>query len=372
MAFRVLLVGGGSGGHVYPLVAVARALKKQDPNVRVKLMGDGPFVARAAKGADLPFTGIIAPKLRRYSSASNVMDLFKAPLALVQSLWKVFWFMPDAVFAKGGYTSVFPVLAARLYMIPVYLHESDSVPGMGNRILAKRAKLIFTAFEKANQVFAGFPTMLVGNPVRKDLAGLDRDASRTAFSLATDKATILVIGGSQGAKQINGVVIEGLVQLMQAGYQIIHQCGDTNYQEVTAAVEQVIAEGDESYGKLIKEQYRAYPFLDGQQLATAYAACDVAITRASANVLTELASIGKPMIVVPLASAAQNHQAENALELTRYGGVVISGANLTPHLLMQELSSLLVPQRYEKVSASLKAFAKPDAADHIARTILNG
>jgi UDP-N-acetylglucosamine--N-acetylmuramyl-(pentapeptide) pyrophosphoryl-undecaprenol N-acetylglucosamine transferase len=356
---------------VYPLVAVAQALKRQDAQVQVKLMGDGVFVKRAAQDAGLPFTTITAPKLRRYTSAANVLDLFKVPAALIQSLWKLFWYMPDAVFAKGGYTSVFPVLVARLYLIPVYLHESDAVPGMGNTMLAKRAKLIFTSFEKSTAAFGDFATMLVGNPVR-ELGNPDKGASLKAFSLATDKATVLIIGGSQGATQINDVVVEGLVQLMQAGFQIIHQCGDANFEDVSKAVEQVITEGDASYGELIKAQYRAYPFLDAQQLATAYAACDIAVTRASANILTELATLGKPMIIVPLANAAQNHQAENAAEMTRYGGIVMSGVNVTPHLLLAQLKELLVPQRYEQVSASLKTFARPGAADNIAKTILNG
>src|SRR3989304_9041483 len=140
MAYRVLLVGGGSGGHVYPLIAVARALqdqaKAQGKKVNVKLMGDGPFVARAAKEAGLSYTGIIAPKLRRYASAGNMLDVLKIPVAIAQSLWKLLWFMPDVVFAKGGYTCAFPTLAARFYMIPVFLHESDAVPGLANRMMA--------------------------------------------------------------------------------------------------------------------------------------------------------------------------------------------------------------------------------------------
>src|SRR4030042_1962858 len=175
MAFRILLVGGGSGGHVYPLIAVARALqeqaKAQNRKVTVKLMGDGPFVARAAKEAGFKYTSIIAPKLRRYASAGNVLDVFKIPLALLQSLWKLFWFMPNAVFAKGGSTCAFTPLAARFYMIPVFLHESDSVPGLANRLLAKRSQLVFTSFMAADEMFRGMglPTMLVGNPFRKEL-----------------------------------------------------------------------------------------------------------------------------------------------------------------------------------------------------------
>src|SRR5512140_3639072 len=158
MAYRVLLVGGGTGGHVYPLIAVARSLRAQaqakGQALDVLLLGDGPYLERAAKEAGIPYKTIIAPKLRRYASAGNMVDVLKVPIALAQSLWRLFWYMPDVVFAKGGYTCAFPVLAARWYRIPVYLHESDSIPGLSNRTLAKRAKLIFTAFPSADQQFA--------------------------------------------------------------------------------------------------------------------------------------------------------------------------------------------------------------------------
>lgn len=372
MGFRVLLVGGGSGGHVYPLVAVAQALKKARPDVQVKLMGDGPFVARAAKEAGLPYTGIVAPKLRRYASVHNIMDTVMAPLALAQAFWKLFWYMPDAVFAKGGYTSVFPCIAARVFMIPVYLHESDSVPGMGNRLLAKRAKLIFTAFEKAAAALAPNATVLVGNPVRPGLGGADKAASLAAFQLQSGKPTVLVIGGSQGAGHINKVVMDGLVQMAQDGWQVIHQTGDANYKAVSEEAAKIIKDGEGTWAAAVQAQYRAYPFLDEGQLAAAYAACDVAVTRASANVLTELSLSGKPMVMVPLPGSAQDHQLENAAELSKYGNIIMDDANLTPVTLVTQLGRLMQPETYAKVSAATRAFARPDAADKIAQVILKG
>lgn len=374
MAFRVLLVGGGSGGHVYPLVAVGKALllRGKDRDTQVKLMGDGPFIKRAGEENGIPYKVIMAPKLRRYSSAANVTDWLKAPFALWQSLWNLFWFMPDAVFAKGGYTSAFPVLVARLYRIPVYLHESDSVPGLANRTLARRARLIFTAFESAQDALQGYPTMLVGNPVRRALAGVDRASALRAFKFVDDKPTVLIIGGSQGAMQLNEVLINTLVEMVTAGYQIIHQCGDTNYKEMSERLERIAKEGAGTYGDLIVAQYRLYGFLNESQLAAAYTACDIAVTRASANVLTELAYLGKPMVIVPLATAAQNHQVHNAAELLKYGNSIIQGVNITPHILLGELKKLLEPDTYQRVSTSVRAFAKEDAAEKIADVILQG
>lgn len=361
---------------MYPMVAVAKALKKTGASagrtVQVKLMGDGPFLERAARENDLPFKKIMAPKLRRYASAANATDWLKAPFALWQSLWNLFWYMPDAVFSKGGYTSAFPVLVARLYAIPVYLHESDSVPGLANSVLAKRAKLIFTAFKSAQDALQEFPTMLVGNPIRQGLGGVDKTSALEAFKLQGDKPTILVIGGSQGAQQINEVMVDGLVEMIQQGYQIIHQCGDVHYKNISEQIEAIAKEGEGSYGDAVNAQYRLYPFLNESQLAAAYGACDIALTRASANVLAELSALGKPMIIIPLAGSAQNHQFKNAMELSQYGNVVIQGANVTPHILMKEMAGLLTPERYQQVSQATRAFAKLDAADNIANVILQG
>lgn len=376
MAFRVLLVGGGTGGHVYPLVAVAHSLQKQaakkGQTVRILMMGDGPIFARAAKENNIKYTTIVAPKLRRYTSAGNIFDLFKIPFALAQSLFKLWWFMPDAVFAKGGYTCAFPTLAARLYFIPVFLHESDSVPGLANRMLAKRSKLVFTSFGGSDRMFTemGRPTMLVGNPFRAELCCIDHAQASAALGLDAGKKTVLIIGGSLGAKQLNDLVLNGLVQMVRKGYQIIHQTGDKNFNEVKKAIEQYMTEGKDSYAPLIAAQYRVYPFLDQGQLATAYGAADVAVTRASAGVLTELSYVGKPMIVVPLPGSANDHQLSNAAELGRFGAVVMDGANVSVQVLLSQLERILEPVTYADISTRIKAFAKPDAADKIAQTML--
>ncbi len=374
MTRRILLVGGGTGGHIYPLIAVARALKAQASDVDVLMMGDGPILKRAATEAGIRFTSIIAPKLRRYSSAGNFFDIFKIPIALIQSLWHLLIYMPDAVFAKGGYTCAFPVLVARLYLIPVYLHESDSVPGLANRLLAKRSKLVFTAFASADESFTqlGRPTMLVGNPFRQELCCVDRTAAHVALKLDPSKKTILIIGGSLGAVQLNELVLNSLVQLVQKGFQIIHQTGDKNFTDVKKAVEQYMAEGKDTYATLIAAQYRVYPFLDQDQLATVYGAADVAVTRGSANLLTELSSLGKPMIIVPLSGSANDHQVANAADLGRFGAVVMDGANVSAQVLMAQLDRLLNPATYADVSTRIRAFAKPDAALRIAQTILQG
>lgn len=378
MTYRVLLVGGGSGGHVYPLVAVARALQAQaaakGTQLELLMLGDGPYLERAAKEAGIRYKTIIAPKLRRYMSVENVFDIFKVPIALMQSFWRLFWFMPDVVFAKGGYTCAFPTLAARFYRVPVYLHESDSVPGLANRTLAKRSKLVFTAFDSADQYFAklGRPTMQVGNPMNTSFSGVDHAAALKALGLLPEHKTILVMGGSQGAQQLNDLLINGLVQMVNRGWNIIHQTGDNNFADVKKSAEQDITEGKEGYAALITAQYRVYPYFDQSQLATAYAAADVVITRAGAGSLAEISYLGKPCIIVPLPGSAGDHQLYNAIEMAKYGAIVVDSSNITPQLLMAQIDRLLDPATYADVSTRIRGFAKPDAAQKIASVLLGG
>lgn len=371
MSYRVLLVGGGSGGHVYPMMAVADALKSQaqQKNIQLELMvlGEGAFAKKAAQERGLKYRSIAAGKYRRYFSLLNILDIFKLPVALVQSFWHLFWFMPDAVFAKGGAASVFPGLVARLYFIPLYLHESDSVPGAANAFLGRMARMVFLSFANAQQYFK--TGVVVGNPVRKELLTGDRAAGLADFQLKDGLKTILVIGGSQGAKQINDLILNALV-LMVKDYQVIHQCGEEQYKSVSAEVARFIKEGEGAYGPSITENYRLYPFLDSQKSASAYAAADIVISRAGAGSLFEIALAGKPVIVIPLAGSAGNHQSLNALEFAKFGGVVLEGANATTNILLSQIQMLLGPERYASVSQQIRGFAKPDAADKIAEAIL--
>jgi UDP-N-acetylglucosamine--N-acetylmuramyl-(pentapeptide) pyrophosphoryl-undecaprenol N-acetylglucosamine transferase len=256
----------------------------------------------------------------------------------------------------------------------VYLHESDSVPGLANRILAKRSRLVFTSFPSADQYFMqiGRPTMLVGNPFRAELCCVDRTAAHQALKLEPGQKTILIIGGSLGAQQLNDLVLDSLVQIVQRGYQVIHQTGDRNFDAVKKAVERYMQEGKDTYAPLIAAKYRVYPFLDQGQLATAYGAADIAVTRASAGVLSELAYAGKPMVIIPLPGSANDHQLFNAMELRKLGAVVMDGANISAQVLLAEMDRLLNDPAIADVSARIRTFAKPDAADKIAATILRG
>lgn len=366
---RILLVGGGSGGHVYPLIAVAEELKKQagPEGVDIMLLGEGDFLARAARENGYQYRGILAGKLRRYASILTALDFIKAPISFAQSFWHVFWYMPDAVFSKGGSSSVAPCLVATLFFIPVYIHESDSVSGLANRIIGRFAKKIYLAFESGAASFADKSKIqVVGNPVRDEIFGAARDESLRAFGFSPERKTILVLGGSQGAKKINDTVLDLLVMATNT-YQIIHQCGESQFKEVNSAVERLVKEGEGSYAEKIKSSYRLKPFFDSKELAMAYAASDVVISRAGSGLIFEIAALGKPAIIIPLANSAGDHQKANAMEFSRYGAVMIEEANLTRNIILNQVDHILADP---SIPGKIKSFIKTDAAAAIAAGIL--
>lgn len=370
MSKRILLVGGGSGGHVFPLMAVAEALRAADPSAELIVFGEGQFLETAIKDSGLPYVKILAGKFRRYFSPLIVWDIIKMPLGFFQCLWLMFRYMPDVIFCKGGYVSVMPAFVAKLYMIPVYTHESDSVPGVANRFIGKLATAVFTSFESATGYFKPGKAVLVGNPVRPELLSGDKTAGLTQFNLRADKKTILIAGGSQGAKRINDAIIEAIIPLVQS-FQIIHQCGDSQLVAMKAVIDQYVKEGEKSYGPMISSNYRLYPFFSAQDLSMAYAVADVIISRGGASNLFEIAALGKPAIIIPITKSASDHQAQNAAEFHKYGAVVIEEANITPHIIINQIQELLEPARYQAVATQIKTFAKPNAANDIAAQILN-
>lgn len=370
---RILLVGGSSGGHVYPLMAVANALRQNASQKGLELellaLGSGVFINTAARENNVPFKSVFAGRFRRYLDIKLPWELFKTPFSFAQSLWYLFWFMPDAVFSKGGYDSIMPVIAAWLYHIPTFVHESDSVPGLANRLAGRVAKMTFLGFDSAASYFPTGKTIVVGNPVRPEISNADRTQAFVEFELSPNVKTIFVSGGSQGAQQINTIILDSLA-VMAEHYQIIHQCGQSQYTEVKAVVDRLEKEGGTSYGEVVKSRYRLYPFLNVKMMAFAYAAADVIISRAGAGSVFEIAAVGKPAVLIPLSNAASDHQLRNAIAFSKTGIAVVEGLNMTTHILLNQIESQLDPAKLPALKEALAKFAKPEAAQAIARTIL--
>lgn len=367
---KILLAGGGSGGHFYPLIAVARALRKnaEAENI-VKLdiffMSDDPVDKDLIFKEDISFIKVPAGKMRRYFSVKYFPDTIKTLVGIIWAFWRVYLLLPDAIFAKGGYAS-FPVLfAARILRIPVLIHSSDSVPGLVERWAGKWARRIAISFPEAAKFFEGKNAALIGNPVRQEIVGGNFAEAVERFGLEEGLTTLLIMGGSQGAEHINETILAVLPEALKR-YQIIHQTGKNNFGDVSGRAK-VILEHSE-----FKARYHPQGFFEEGDLRNASRAANLVVSRAAAGAIFEIAAWGLSSILIPLPSAAQNHQRENAYAYARAGACeVLEETNLTPHLLLQQIDKILSdPTRMDSMRKSAQNFAKPDAADKIAKELI--
>ena len=368
---KIVFTGGGTGGHVFPLVAIIREIRRLYPNASqrkpVELYYLGPkddFGLMLLKQEDLKIKIIVSGKLRRYFAWQNFIDvLFKIPFGFIQSFFVLLFMHPDVVFSKGGSGSISVTYAARLLNIPVFLHESDTVPGLSNQQTSKWAKKIFTSFPKT-ELFNQEKTILTGNPIRTEVLQGDKEKAGLIFNLTYSKPVVLFVGGSQGAEALNDFVLLTLNDLLK-NYEVIHVTGRENFKE-TVAESQVVIDKD------LDKYYHPIGFLNEDQTKHAYKAADIIVSRAGASGIFEIAAMGKPSILVPLPSAAGDHQSKNAYAYANTGAAqIIEQENLTPHFFVEKLQLLFLhPEQLEKMHQAALAFAKPLAARAIAREIL--
>ena len=367
MSLRILLVGGGTGGHVFPLTAVAEELGAGSGNkpgdTKIYFMGSGELIAEESRKLNAPCYRIAAPKWRRYLSAANFIDLLKVPVAFFQSLLYVWFIMPDVVFSKGGYSSFFPLLAAKILFIPIVIHESDSVPGFVNKVFGHFSKRIFLGFQSAVKFFNPRKCQVVGVPMRPEvLEQIPIDDARAVFGFKNTNPVLYIGGGSQGAQALNDVLMLSVIKLIEK-FNIIHQTGASNYSAMQRELGNIIAEQKSALGPKIQEGYALVSQLSARQLAAAYSTASLAVIRSGSQAF-EIAARGIPMILVPLASAAANHQFFNAMEIARFGATIISQDNLQPHILLNEIQKTFSAR--DELSKKILAFAKSDASRVIA------
>jgi len=368
MAKRIVLTGGLSGGHTFPLIAVARALETEtNGDAEFLFMGSrGQFEERAMQEAGIPCKFIVTAKWRRYFSFQNYVDFLKLPYAFLQALWYLLWFMPDAIFSKGGAASVPIAVAAWIYRIPILLHDSDSVAGRANRFVSRFAARIAIAYEHARQYFPANKIALTGNPVRPEILRGDATRGRETFGFTADRPILLVIGGSLGAERLNKSAVRMAPDLIAAGYQLLHLTGEAH---LSAVQNEAVNLGMQSGAG-----YVAIPFLPAHELADAYAAATIVISRAGAGTIAELAALAKTAILVPLPTAANDEQRTNAYEIEReHGAVVVEEHNLGSHLLMNIIKDVIDhPERAKTMAQALKrSYYHPDAAVVIARGLMS-
>jgi UDP-N-acetylglucosamine--N-acetylmuramyl-(pentapeptide) pyrophosphoryl-undecaprenol N-acetylglucosamine transferase len=363
---RIVLTGGGTGGHLTPLVAIADKLKmKLGPEAELLYIGSGVKMEKQIMTEEgIPAKFVLSGKMRRYFSFKNFIDFFKLPIGFLQSLWILLWFAPDVVFSKGGYVAVPIVLAAWIYRIPVIIHESDSAPGLANQFLSKFSKRIAIAYPSAQQYFPKEKTAVVGNPIRFEVTEGDPVILRNKLGFTTSKKTILVLGGSQGSQAINEAIIHILPELLQR-FQIIHQTGEKNFEKVR---NEAAAAGI----KIGREGYHAIPFMNANELRDAFALCDLVISRAGATFITEIAANGKPAILIPITESANDHQRMNAYALARIGAaLVLDETNLGEHILIKKIEDIFNnADLCRTMTEKIKTFYHPNAAEIIANSII--
>jgi len=364
---RILFTGGGTGGHLFPVIAVARQLKQNDrDDLEMFFLGPNGSTKELLKKEGIKARVILAGKLRRYFSIWTVFDFLKIPFGFLQSLWYLYVWMPDVIFSKGGYGSIPVVFVGWLYRIPILIHESDTIPGLANRLTAKFSQRIGLSFTSTENYFPSQKTALVGNPVRSGIIQtcLTRDEEfkkevKKILGLVSQKPIIFIIGGSQGARKLNEFILQILPQLLEK-YEIIHQCGPKNYQQIEETIKQSLP-----------SDYHFFPFLDESQMGAAYLLADLVISRAGAGSIFEIAACAKPSILIPLPQAAGDHQRKNAFAYAQAGATVVLGeVNLTPNLFLSKISQILDnPELAQKMSQSAQGFCQPEAAQKIAEAL---
>lgn len=367
---KIIVTGGGTGGHFYPLIAVCDAIQKLAERERIAslniiYMADIPYDEETLLRYGIAYKKIYAGKIRRYFSFKNFSDVFKTVLGILKAVWAIYLNYPDVIYSKGGYASFPVVFAAKILGIPLVIHESDSVPGKVNVWSSKFAKRVAISFKDSAKYFAGKPLVLTGNPVRKEFFMSASSGGKEFLGLTSDAPVIFVIGGSQGSKIINDTILQTLPDLIK-NYQIIHQTGRINFSEAEAVAKVAL-------GKMpFANRYHPFPSLDESGMRMAYGAADLAVSRAGSGSIFELAASGLPSILIPLQNSAQNHQKENAYGYAMSGAAdVIEEENLSPHVLKSEIDILMRDvSRREKMKVAAKSFSRPDSAEKIAGEIL--
>ncbi|EKD58335.1 MAG: hypothetical protein ACD_56C00147G0003 [uncultured bacterium] len=363
---RIVLTGGGTGGHTTPLVAIADKLKaKLGPEANILYIGSGAEMEKKIMGAEgIPVKFVMSGKMRRYFSFENFTDFLKIPIGFVQSLWILLRFMPDVIFSKGGYVAVPIVLAAWIYRIPVMMHESDSTPGLANQFLARFANRIAVAYPSAEEYFPRTKTALVGNPIRHQVVDGDPVILRKELGFTESKKTILILGGSQGSQVINDAIIKVLPQLLTR-YQIIHQTGEAN-------LENVVREAAFMGIKAGHGGYYPVGFMNANKLRDSFALSDLVISRSGATFITEIAANSKPAILIPLSNSANDHQRMNAYSLARIGAaLVLEETNLGEHIMLEKIDKILSDEQLRKtMTTEIRTFYHPNAAEVIANSII--
>jgi len=358
---KIIVSGGGTGGHIYPAISIANALKAKQSDIEILFVGaEGKMEMEKVPAAGYRIMGLPIRGLQRNFSKENLKFFSRLFKSLRKAKTIIKDFKPHAVVGVGGYASGPLLHAANKMGIPSLIQEQNSYAGITNKLLAKKANKICVAYEGMERFFPDDKILITGNPVRKDLANIDelKAEAQHFFSLDPSKKTLLVIGGSLGARTINHSIIQDIDAFRNSDVQVLWQCGKFYHQEMKDKLEQAQV-----------DNVQLFDFLARMDLA--YAAADLVISRAGAGTISELCLVKKACILVPSPNVSEDHQTKNAMALVKQNAaIMITDMQSRERLVKESLLLLEKDTEMENLKENIALLAKPDAADEIADEIL--
>ena len=358
---RVVISGGGTGGHIFPAIAIANALKAVNNDIEILFVGaEGKMEMEKVPAAGFTIKGLPIAGIKRAVSIDNL----SFPLKLIKSLNKANSilkdFNPHVAVGVGGYASGPLLYIAARRGVPTLIQEQNSYPGITNKLLAKKAKKICVAYENMHHFFPAAKIVFTGNPVRGDIQSIEgkREEAAQFFGLDATRPTLLIVGGSQGARSINRAIKSGLQELVESGVQVIWQTGKLFSQEASEALTIINT-----------SSIKAMDFISRMDLA--YAMADTVVTRAGASTVSELCIVKKPSIMVPLPTAAEDHQTKNCKALVnRNAALLVTDNEVATRLVKEAIALIFNKEKCKELSENIAPLARPNAAFEIANEIL--
>jgi len=361
MSKRVIISGGGTGGHIYPAIAIAHALQEIEPGTEILFVGAlGKMEMEKVPKAGYNIVGLPIVGIKRELSLDNLTFPFKLINSLLKAKTIISDFKPDVAVGVGGFASGPLLMMASFAGVPTLIQEQNSYAGITNKLLAKKASTICVAYPGMEAFFPKDKIKVLGNPVRSDIVDVSSKRAKALahFNLNENVKTLFVMGGSLGARSINKSVQAGLSRLTNAGYQVLWQTGK-------GFIDQAVS----SVLNLNTDRVKAFEFIYEMDLA--YAVADVVVSRAGALSVSELCLAAKPAILVPYPAASEDHQTKNALSLVEQGAaILIRDSNTDEDLVSQTLNLLTDIVRQEELKSNIRRLAKPTAAFDIAAEVL--
>ncbi|MEK9135725.1 MAG: undecaprenyldiphospho-muramoylpentapeptide beta-N-acetylglucosaminyltransferase [Bacteroidota bacterium] len=356
----ILFAGGGTGGHLFPAIAIADEIKRLIPDVEITFIGTRRKIeARVVPQHGYAFRAIWVSGLRRKLTPENILFPVKFVVALVQSFFLMWKLKPDVVVGTGGYVCGPPLFAASVLGVPTLIQEQNSYPGVTTRLLASRVDEVHLTFRSSLRYLKRKDNVrITGNPTREAVGKVSKEEGAKFFSISPDKFTLLAFGGSLGAGSINNVLLRILPRLVEKDVQVIWQTGELDYERMKADADRLI------------HTVKVHMFIDRMEYA--YAACDLAVCRAGATTVAELAKAGVPSVLVPYPHAAADHQTENAQAMVESdAAVMIRNSELNEKLLNTIEGLIAAPARLQTMRKNALGVGNPNAAAIIAKAVLN-